>query len=532
MAKQKLVENFSKDWKEPLYIKKLPIQEDVDKKIVREGKEYPVLEKWEVPVWRLGKKNLNGRTYHESLGNRMTTVYKEAVTANLADHPAEDGSVKDILSVSKNPHIREGILYVDTYIVDEAFEKKLHKMVEAGFGLGVSSSVLGDVDSDGNVIDESVELDRWFDYVTTPSYEVYVTSESLKQEKVKESVEKENITIINKESKSMSDDKRQQLLEKNTRLNLNKLIEDANTKTVISEKISAYNDVLSYVSDEFLPDVKKSIEEKIVTLQKESLELAEKGKTVDTLNESIQTKEAEKVALTEKITVLESDKKALEEKYIKACELLDEAKEYANKATSLLELTDAECGSRFTATEYLAVLESLEKKTEAFDKATKDLNSLKEKVESLAKANKQLESNLSNKEKEFKKLKEDYDIAVAEPEVEEEPITDYSQPDGDFDYDTFLDVPEDNNEMELDISNDDEVQAYYDDLVEADPNWKQYESVILSKKTLIEAQKTVLRLKDKVSKIEVPTSSLHESTKKVQENVGVDLKNVNRKGWF
>ena len=266
MAKQRLTENFSTDWKEPLNITKLPLHESVDKKIIQEGKEYSVFEKWEIPVWRLGKKNLNGRTYRESLGKLIEKTCKETVTANLADHPDSDGSVKDILSVSKNPHIREGILYVDTYIVDEQFEKKLNKMVEAGYGLGVSSSVLGDVDNDGNVIDESVELDRYFDFVLSPSYEVYATKECKKESIEEKQTIKENITIDNIKETLMSDDKRQKLYEKSMRDNLLKIIEDADKKEAISEKIAAFEEALTFVSEDFLPDMKKIIDEKLLTV--------------------------------------------------------------------------------------------------------------------------------------------------------------------------------------------------------------------------------------------------------------------------
>ena len=152
MAKQHLVENFSKDWGEPLNIKQLALNES-EKIVEANGKKYNVNSGYEVPVWRLDKKNLNERVYSKSLGESVVKNNKNLVTANLADHPEgdSDGSVKDILAISKNPHIRGDILYVDSYPVDEAFEKKLAKMVEHGAGLGVSSSCYGDVDGDGFV---------------------------------------------------------------------------------------------------------------------------------------------------------------------------------------------------------------------------------------------------------------------------------------------------------------------------------------------------------------------------------------------
>ncbi len=138
--KQKLTENFSRDWKEPLSIRKLNLNES-EKIVEANGKKFNVREGYEVPVWRLDKKNLNNRVYSRSLGEKVCKEFGNLVTVNLADHPEgdDDGSVKDIVGVSKNPHIRDGILYVDAYPVDEACAAKLERMVELGAGRGVSS---------------------------------------------------------------------------------------------------------------------------------------------------------------------------------------------------------------------------------------------------------------------------------------------------------------------------------------------------------------------------------------------------------
>ena len=70
----------------------------------------------------------------------------------------------------------------------------------------------GDVDGSGNVLEEDFEVTRFFDWVLSPSYEVYVTQESFK-ENIQESltINKEPI----KESKNMPENKVNELLEKN-----------------------------------------------------------------------------------------------------------------------------------------------------------------------------------------------------------------------------------------------------------------------------------------------------------------------------
>ena len=526
MAKQRLVENFSTDWKEPLNIRRLPLQEAVDKKIVQEGKEYTAKSKYEIPVWRLGKKNLNNRVYRESLGKRIEKICKEVVTANLADHPEEDGSVKDILAVSRNPHVREGILYVDTVIVDEVFEKKLEKMIEAGYGLGVSSSVLGDVDDDGNVIDESVEVERFFDFVLSPSYSVYVTEDCRIQteslENTKEAI-KENITIINKESIPMADNKMQILSEKLMKENLATIIKDAENKETIADKIAALEEAASYVSDTFLPDVKTQIDEKIVSLQKEALVFAEKGKIVEKLNEDIQTKETEKTSLQEAIVLKDKEIASLQEKYDASCKLLDETKEYANNAVTLLEVADAEAGSKFSAKEYLELVEANDSISKKLESEIANKLVLSKKIESFEKTNKDLKEKIDTLQTKYSKLKEDYDTATYVPPEAEDDVDVYNNDGEEFDYEDYLVDEPIEDELELDVTNDSDVEDYYNDLVDSNPAYESVKEDILRCKTLIEAQKTAMRLGKLIEK-----TPARKPVKKISE--GADVRSIMPKG--
>ena len=552
MAKQRLTENFSKDWGEPLNIKKLPIQESVTEKVLIEGAERQVISKWEVPVWRLDKRNLNGRIYKMSLGERVVREFGDLVTANLADHPEEDGSVKDILGVAKNPHIRDGILYVDAYIVDEAFEKKLYRMVEVGYGMGVSSSILGDLDDDKVVIDESVEVERWFDYVLNPSYSVFITKDCerpsttiTKLETVVENLIEDTTTIKYrkepiKESKNMSEDKIKALTEKTMRMNLDKIIADAENKGTIAEKLAALNEAASYVSDDLLPDVQTTIKEKLAVLTAESLALAEKGKTVEALNESISVKESEKTSLTEKIATLEEANKNLQSKYELATKLLDESKEYANKAVDLLEIANADAGSKFSAGEYVLIVEELEaeqsRSKELSEKIQKFEKSLNESKEALALT----KASLKEKTAKIKELEEaiaanNYDQEVADGLMNEEDI-DYENPDAGFDYGTGV-LDNSDDELELDLSNDAEVQDYYTDLVDGDPRYESVKEDILKCKTVLEAQRTALRLKDLVEsqpskrRMATPRTNQFQVAREKQAYKEADASNCRRKGW-
>jgi hypothetical protein len=537
MSKQRLTENFSKDWQEPLVIRKLSLQESF-KIVEAEGKQFPILEKWEVPVWRLGKKNLNGRTYRESLGRKIEKECKEVVTANLADHPEEDGSVKDILSVSKNPHVRDGILYVDAYIVDENFEKKLNKMVEAGYGLGVSSSVLGELDEDNNVIDDSVELERFFDYVISPSYQVYVTKDS-KQITENQSIEK-NVTINNIEETYIMSDKLKMLTEKTTRLNLEKILEEADKKSTISEKIAAIEEALSFTSDEFLPDMHASISAKLEALKKESLDLAEKGLSVPKLEESLATKESEKASIEENVANLTKELNDLKEKYELATTLLDEAKEYSIKAESLIEIANAEKGSRFTTEEFKEIVDLNESLSSTKDKLLLENKKYKDINKKLSEEKLTLESKVSSLRKKIKNLESviaSYDQEVADGLMnEEEPIVDtdeYAVAANDaFDYSDYgpESMPSD-DEVDLDITNDDEVEDYYESLISENPNYKVIKEDILKCKTIVEAQRTAIRLSSLVEK-KNPRASAHSDSRMNESVREIDTRKLLPKGWL
>lgn len=536
--KQKLVENFSKDWNEPLHIRKLNLNEST-KIVEANGRKFNVREGFEVPVWRLDKKNLNNRVYSRRLGEKVAKEYKDLVTVNLADHPEgdNDGSVKDILAVSKNPHIRDGILYVDTYPVDESFSNKLEKIIELGGGLGVSSSCYGDVDGNGNVLEEDFEVTRWHDFVLSPSYEVFVTQESFK-ENIQESltINKEPI----KESKNMPENKVNELLEKTTRLNILKIVEDADKIEKISDKLTALEEALSYVSDDFLADLHSTISEKIENLKKESLELAEKGKLTEKLNEEIQLKESEKVPLQEQITSLQEEKKSLEEKLATAEELIEDLKEHSQKAEQLLEASDGEVGSRFTAKEYLELVERLLEAEEEIAKSEEESRSNKKENDDLEKENDELKEKVSRLVSKIKTLREknssleealnDYTKEVEDGLMNEEDDEDMYNQD-DFDYDNFIEPEISNieNDLELDIQQD-EVEDYYDDLVAEEPRYESFKSVIMSCKTLIEAQRTALRLRTAIDKM--PSQNKRRVRESVSLKEEADVSKVMRKGWL
>jgi hypothetical protein len=141
-----------------------PIQES-------EGKGH-----WVADVWRLGERNLNGRTYTKEVA---TKVIKETPSTL-----AYDGHYADVVSgneygiakaICKNPRIEGELLKVDIEFIDKEFEEKLEKISKAGVPIGVSSVGYGEVDAKGVIISATYSLVRYLDFVTSPAGEVYAT---------------------------------------------------------------------------------------------------------------------------------------------------------------------------------------------------------------------------------------------------------------------------------------------------------------------------------------------------------------------
>lgn len=125
----------------------------------------------------------------------------------------------------------------------------------------------------------------------------------------------------------------------------------------------------------------------------------------------------------------------------------------------------------------------------------------------------------SKKSKTTKKKKE------ADPEDDEEELEE-EEDDSEED-----DSEEDDEKEESMFSNRADIREYYQDLVESNPNVAKIKSQILKCKTLFEAQKTYLNLKDLVESV---TSTKNERT--ISESVkgtydSSSIKSLIRKGW-
>lgn len=497
MARKKLVETFQGSWKEKAPIKRLPLNES-KRMVESNGEKYEVLGAYKVPVWRLDKRNLNERVYSTKLAEK---VIEENKATYACDGHVDDPTYADVKAVGKNPSIEDGIMYAECYFVEDEFFKKAERLIEAGVGLGLSSSAFGDQDDDGNILVEGFEIDRYFDFVLDPSYEVYMTQETRKME----NTEKTNETLVfeesttntieektNTESEPMKDKEKLTLEEKNIKLGVRNLMEKAEQKEHPKDRISAYREALDYlegVEGKFAESMVDEITANIATLE---VELAE---SFDKARESITKVEEKETKLTEQEQLLQEAQKtinALEDKSEIAFGMIEDFKARELKLKEMYDFLKAEKNGMISAKEY--------------NELTKYIESLEAENDKLKKAIR-MEKRRANQSSRENVVQADVEpvrrIRPAETTQEDsEEIYGYDK-DGvygtsiyegerivrrgyeDFEFDSLIDE---------DFRDREGVEAYYEELLSENKNVVKIKPEIMKCKTVIEAQKTYLNL--------------------------------------
>jgi len=327
LAKKKLIDNFYRDWNEQL----LPLEKLTESKIdikLKEGVQtYQDLIGYRVPLWRLDQRNLNNRIYSKKEGLRVAAKYGKNATFALFDHDEGKPSTKDIGAVAKNPQVLGDILYIDVYIIDEAFSLKLEKALFLGASLGVSSVFDGDIDDAGYVFD--LELDRWCDLVMVPSYEVYITPSSPRVTPTGEVLKESNL------NKPIIESKENSVKSNLTELNLEfgKLIESAKSIVNLDERKAKLKVIESYIEDEDrarLPIVVASIKEAydVIKTEQENLLKIKENESLEIKNKLQESAEVSK-NLEEEIKVLREELDS-KNKVIESMEVLSKALKETN----------------------------------------------------------------------------------------------------------------------------------------------------------------------------------------------------------
>lgn len=507
--RKKLQESFKVDKNN---IKRLPLTES-ESIIEKDGTTYKCRGAYEIPVWKLDQKNLNERVYPSKLAEKL--MQESPVTTGLANHPENEADVRDTFAVEKNPHIKEGILYVDAYFVGDNGELA-KEIIEAGGQIGLSSSAFGEVDDKGNVMVEGFELERYADWVQNPSYQVYAGKEQkLQTEKVEnkeipkeeninyEYVENEklfekNVTNNNieeeekvnneKEEKSMADkeNKKISIEEKNLKLGVKHLFNEAESTEDLKEKRQKYNEILDYCDGvEFASDYIEEAQNQINSIDEQLYELADKAKEVDSLKESTEKEKTELQGTLEekesKIKELTEEKEQITEKYDKAVEMLDELKLREQKINEMYKVVLAEKNGMVKASEYNELNQYCEKIEEELKEKKNEASKLKRQIKRSKRTKNESIARPPKKEKEVV----EEDVEVKDNTVEEE----------------------DDLEQYNDSPNFDAIREWYERKLEIEPRIKELKQELLTKRTLMEAQRAYMRLRDLIEDIPSPYKS-------------------------
>jgi len=316
------------------------------------GVDLPIYSKYLIKIWALHSMNKNGRNYKRVINQ---VVAEKKVTIGFMDHPVNSGdeSYKNIVLIGKNPQIvndgKEDWLCAEITLVGRPYGENCEAILEAGGFLEFSSSALGDVDSStGEVLEDGFFLERYADIVVNSSNaQLFFKAKeeprdiSLKADDQLYDINQENInlTILNS-TKEVLNEKTgdvsmpDKLSEKALELNIKSMIRDADTVADLVEKKNLLESALSYAVELTESPLVQSIQSKLDETTVSIHSLAEKGKSVDSLNESV-------TSLTEKISAIETELKTikeekflLEENYNNIIDLY-EKKQYESSETEL-----------------------------------------------------------------------------------------------------------------------------------------------------------------------------------------------------
>lgn len=326
-------------------IKKNTLKEETEKI----GNSFlPIFGSYLIKVWSKNTFNKNGRNYSKVFNK---VLIENKVTIGFVNHPNDsEESYKDVCLVAKNPQIvtdemGEEWLAVYITLVGRPYGENFEAVLESGGFLEFSSAADGNVDDNGYVEVEGFELLRWADIVvyssngqlffkdkgniediplsSKPDNIIYDTKEEM-TESIKEEV-KEDLTIYNKEKEIHSMENK--LLEKVLETNIRAMIKDADKTENLEERKTILLNALENATSLTESTIKNDVSSKLAETEKAILELAEKGKKVDSLEESVNTLSQEKESMSKDIEQVKAEKKDIEDKYNTLTELY-EKKQY------------------------------------------------------------------------------------------------------------------------------------------------------------------------------------------------------------
>ena len=327
-------------------------EEPITEKIIVEGKEISPKHKYTLMIWD-NQPNGNLRNYQYVIDR---VIEENRPTFCLADHPL-DGCEADsarICGCGKNYRKRGNWLVADIYLFGT-----IGDTLAQGFDLGVpincSSSVLGTLDDFGNVINDSTfYLERICDILASggefPSNGIYhyldhedkvddnYSFTTISENGFKESTQKENLTILDKQNitestentqndkavekesddsigeEKMPENTNDELIQQSMMLNIKSMIKDAENMDSPFDKKEALVSADSFAKKLTDDTLHVEICKKIEDTDNEIKELSTKGLQTDDLANKCKALEDENKKVSDELEALKAEKADIEEK--------------------------------------------------------------------------------------------------------------------------------------------------------------------------------------------------------------------------
>lgn len=342
---------------EKMTVTPIKCKEPITEKIIVEGKEVSPKRKYTFLVWRKDKvigdgSGINGNNRNYSLVIPRT-IKENRPTFTLADHP-QDGCDADSVRITgcgKNYRMIGDWMATDWYPLGE-----IGNRLADGFDLGVpatiSSSVLGELDDNGYVVDsDTYFLERILDnLIDFPSNGVYhyadhnehmnddYSFETISENGFKESTQKENLTILDKQNitestentqndkavekesddsigeEKMPENTNDELIQQSMMLNIKSMIKDAENMDSPFDKKEALVSADSFAKKLTDDTLHVEICKKIEDTDNEIKELSAKGLQTDDLANKCKALEDENKKVSDELEALKAEKADIEEK--------------------------------------------------------------------------------------------------------------------------------------------------------------------------------------------------------------------------
>lgn len=342
---------------EKMTVTPIKCKEPITEKIMVEGKEVSPKRKYTFLVWKKDVTPRDGSGRNGNLRNysdAIDLVIKEnRPTFSLADHP-QDGCDADSVRISgcsKNYRMIDEWMACDWFPLGELGNK-----IADGYDLGVpatiSSSVLGELDDEGYVIANSnFFLERAMDnLIDFPSNGVYhyadhnelisddYSFETISEHGFKESTQKENLTILDKQNitestentqndkavekesddsigeEKMPENTNDELIQQSMMLNIKSMIKDAENMDSPFDKKDALAMADSFAKKLTDDTLHVEICKKIEDTDNEIKELSAKGLQTDDLANKCKALEDENKKVSDELEALKAEKADIEEK--------------------------------------------------------------------------------------------------------------------------------------------------------------------------------------------------------------------------